>query len=155
MSQPLQLLLVEDNPDDAEMLLRELRRAGFDPIWERVETEADFVKRLARPVDLIISDYSLPTFSGLRAAQLLQTSGRDIPFILVSGMVGEEVAVEAMKCGATDYLLKDRIARLGSAVERALQQKQLRDEHNQTELELAEEAVRRRFLLEQAKDGFT
>ena len=153
MAKPLQLLLVEDNPDDAEILLRELRRAGYEPIWQRVETEADFVARLAGPLELILSDYSLPTFSGLRAAQLLRASGRDIPFILVSGMVGEEVAVEAMKCGATDYLLKDRIARLGSAVERALQQKRLRDEHNITELALAEEAVHRRFLLEQAKDG--
>ena len=137
MSTPLRLLLVEDSASDAELLVRELQRAGFDPQWRRVETEADYVAGLDEPPDLILSDYSLPQFDGLRALKRLRESGRDIPFILISGALGEEAAVEAMKQGATDYLLKDRIARLGSAVERALGEKQLRDERRRVEEKLA------------------
>ncbi len=137
MPRPLNLLIVEDSPDDAELLVLELRRAGFAPKWKRVETEADFLKELRLLPDLILCDYSMPQFSGLRAAQLSQESGLAIPFILISGTVGEEVAVEAMKRGATDYLLKDRIARLGSALERALEQKQLQVERQRTEQRLA------------------
>ena len=126
MATPLNILIVEDSPDDADLIVAELRRAGFDPKWKRVETEPDFLAEIEKFPDIILSDYSMPQFSGLRAAELLQKSGLNIPFILISGTVGEDVAVEAMKHGATDYLLKDRIARLGQAVERALEQKQLR-----------------------------
>src|SRR5438309_1815809 len=136
MKQPLKILLVEDNPNDAELLLAELRRAGFDPQWTRVETEPDFLAELAKSPDIVLSDFAMPHFSGLRAAELLQTSGLEIPFILISGTVGEDMAVEAMKRGATDYLLKDRTARLGKAVEQALQQKRLRDERRRTEAEI-------------------
>ncbi len=128
MATPLKILIVEDSPDDAELMVRELRRAGFEPAWRRVETEADFLAELKNAPDIILSDYSMPQFNGLRAAELLQESGLNIPFILISGTVGEDIAVEAMKRGATDYLLKDRIARLGSAVQRALEQKRLRDQ---------------------------
>ncbi len=133
MKKPLQLLIVEDNPADAKLLLAELRVAGFEPTWKRVETESDFLAEIENSPDIILSDYSLPQFSGLRAAELLQESGRDIPFILISGTMGEETAVEAMKRGATDYLLKDRIARLGSAVERALGETLAKRERRQTE----------------------
>ena len=130
-------MIVEDSPDDADLLVAELRRAGFDPKWKRVETEPDFLAEIKKAPDIILSDYSMPQFTGLRAAELLQASGLNIPFILISGTVGEDVAVEAMKHGATDYLLKDRIARLGQAVERALEQKRLLSERKQ-----AEEALR-------------
>jgi two-component system cell cycle sensor histidine kinase/response regulator CckA len=130
MSTIVNILIVEDSQDDADLALVELRRAGFDPKWTRVETEPDFLAELKKSPDIILSDYSMPKFSGLRAAELLQKSGLNIPFILISGTVGEEVAVEAMKHGATDYLLKDRLARLGIAVEHALEQKRLRDERN-------------------------
>ncbi|HZI31385.1 MAG TPA: PAS domain-containing protein, partial [Candidatus Binatia bacterium] len=145
MATPLKILLVEDSPDDAELILCELRHAGFDPAWKRVEREADFLAELDRQPDIILSDYSMPQFTGLQAAKLLRESGRDIPFILVSGTVGEEVAVEAMKHGATDYLLKDRIVRLSPAVQRALDDKRLRDERHQAEMERQknEEQVRR------------
>src|SRR5450631_2259343 len=113
MADPLKLLIVEDSADDTDLLLEELRRAGFAPDWKRVETGPDFLAEITKLPDMILSDYSLPQFSGLQAAKLLRESGLDIPFILVSGTVGEEMAVEAMKLGATDYLLKDRIARLG------------------------------------------
>jgi len=136
MKKPLQLLIVEDRPEDAEMLLVELKRAGFDPQWIRVDTEPDFLAELKNKPDIVLSDFAMPQFSGLRAAELLQKSGLDIPFILISGTVGEDMAVEAMKRGATDYLLKDRTARLGKAVEQALLQKNLRAERRLHEAEL-------------------
>lgn len=128
MARVIRVLIVEDNPSDAELLVRELRRAGFDPQWKRVQTEPDYLVELEKLPDIILSDYSLPQFCGLRAAELLQKRDLNIPFILISGTVGEDVAVEAMKQGATDYLLKDRIARLGRAVEQALEKKRLREE---------------------------
>jgi two-component system cell cycle sensor histidine kinase/response regulator CckA len=140
MPKPLRVLIVEDSTTDTELLLAELRRAGFEPQWERVETETDFLRALERGPDLVLSDYSMPRFSGLRAVELARGRGRDIPFFLISGTVGEEIAVEAMRRGATDYLLKDRIARLGSAVEKALEQKRLRAEHRRLEEQLALQA---------------
>ena len=134
----LQLLIVEDNEDDAELLLREFRRARFAPNWSRVETERDFLGALQERPDIIVSDYSMPQFSGLRALQLARASGLDIPFILVSGTIGEDVAVEAMREGAADYLLKDRLTRLPAAVNRALGEKQLRLDRNQAEKGLLE-----------------
>jgi two-component system cell cycle sensor histidine kinase/response regulator CckA len=140
MTQPLRVLIVEDNLSDAELVLRELRRAGFDPDSKRVDTEADYLANLHSERDLILSDYSMPQFSGLRALELLKESGLEIPFILVSATMGEETAVAAMREGAADYLLKDRLARLGQAVERALEQKRLRDERRRTEERLREQA---------------
>ena len=150
---PIYVLLLEDNKKDAELNIRELCRAGFDPQWKRVETEADYLAELATSPDLILADYSLPHFDGLRAAKLLRERELDIPFILISGTVGEEAAVEAMKHGATDYLLKDRIARLGAAVERALEEKRLRDERRQADAKLLASELRYRRLFEAAKDG--
>lgn len=136
MNTEINILIVEDSPDDADMVVHELRRAGFTPKWKRVETEPDFLAEIKNSPDVILSDYSLPGFTGLRAAKLLQESGLNIPFILISGTVGEDVAVEAMKHGATDYLLKDRIVRLGAAVEQALEQKRLRDERKRADEEI-------------------
>jgi PAS domain S-box-containing protein len=133
INKPIDVLILEDRTTDAELLVRELRRAGFTPKWKRVQTEADFLAEIQNLPDVILSDYSMPQFSGLRAAELLQKSGMNIPFILISGTVGEDVAVEAMQHGATDYLLKDRLGRLGIAVERALEQKRLRSERDQAE----------------------
>jgi PAS domain S-box-containing protein len=118
--------LVEDSPDDAELALRELRRAGFDPDWERVETEAAYLDRLHDGIDIILSDFQMPEFDGMRALRVLKELHLDIPFILISGTIGEEVAVQAMKQGATDYLLKDRLARLGPAVTHAIEESRLR-----------------------------
>jgi PAS domain S-box-containing protein len=149
MATPLNILIVEDSPDDEDLLLRELRREGFDPRWKRVETEGDFLAGIKTLPDIVLSDYSMPRFTGLRAAELLQQSGLNIPFILISGTVGEDVAVEAMKHGAADYLLKDRVARLGQAVRRALEQKRLRDEHQQVE----KSSNLFRTLLDRSNDG--
>src|SRR5689334_17624461 len=106
MPAPLNILIVEDSKDDAEMLVYELRKAGFAFNWKRVDTESEYLRSLEDAPDVILSDYSMPRFSGLRAAQILRERGLDTPFILISGTIGEEMAVEAMKQGATDYLLK-------------------------------------------------
>ncbi len=143
MPTPIKILIVEDSPEDAELLLAELRRVGYAPNWRRVETEPDFLTEILSMPEIILCDYSMPQFSGLRAVELLRQSGFNIPFILVSGTVGEDVAVEAMKHGATDYLLKDRIVRLGIAIEQALEQKRLRHERQRTKAELLES---KRFL---------
>ncbi len=139
MPRPLRVLFVEDNADDVALLERELRRMGFEPEGTRVETEPDFLAELGNEPDIILSDYSMPQFSGIRAAELLHESDLNIPFILISGTVGEDVAVEAMKKGATDYLLKDRIARLGAAIDRALEQKRLREERKQADREIRDQ----------------
>jgi signal transduction histidine kinase/FixJ family two-component response regulator len=153
MPTPLNILIVEDSPDDAEMMTAQLRRAGFDPRWRRVETEADFLAELAKLPDIILSDFAMPQFSGLRAAQLTMESSLNIPFILISGTLGEEIAVEAMKCGATDYLIKDRVARLGNAVERALEQKRLREERVHTQEELLWKTTLLEAQLDSSIDG--
>jgi len=153
MGQPLNLLILEDSADDAELMVHELRQSGFDFRWQRVENEADFLARLQDAPDLILSDYSLPQFTGLKAVELLRQSGFDTPFILVSGSAGEDKAVEAMKRGATDYLLKDRIARLGPAVTQALEAKQLRAQLARQSAALRESEARFAGIINSATDG--
>ena len=137
LPQPLRVLLAEDNPDDAKMMLRELKRAGFEVTSQRVDTEAAFQESLKGDLDLILTDYTMPEFHGMRALTLLKMNGLDVPFINVSGTIGEDIAVEAINRGAADYLLKDRLARLGPAVHHALEQRRLRKEREQ-----AHEALR-------------
>ncbi len=154
---PLRVLLVEDNPADAELLLRELRRAGFEPDCQLVDTEAGYRAHLDASLDLVLSDYQMPQFSGLRALEILQEKALEVPFILVSGTMGEETAVAAMRQGAADYLLKDRLARLGTAVNRVLDQTRLRQERRQSERvrRHAEGALRLfRALVDQSNDTF-
>ena len=123
----LHILLVEDDPLDAELIVRELRKSGYDPRWQRVDTEEEFMSRLAQdPPDLIISDHAMPQFSSIGALQCLNESRLTIPFIVVSHAIGEEEAVGLMRNGAADYLLKNRMARLGEAVRRALEEQRLR-----------------------------
>ena len=129
----IRLLIVEDNLRDAEINIRQLREAGFDPEWKCVDTEADYLAALEEPCDVILSDFTMPRFDGVRAVELLRQRGLDIPFILLSGTMGEAAAVAAMKEGATDYLLKGNIRRLGYVVDRALDEKNRRDAHRQTE----------------------
>ncbi|MEO8139605.1 MAG: response regulator [Gemmatimonadota bacterium] len=136
MSRPLRVLLAEDRLTDAELVLAQLRRSGFTPEWHRVDSEAGFVARLDAELDVILCDYSMPGFSGLRALELLRERGLDIPLIIVSGTIGEETAVAAMKLGATDYLLKDRLTRLDMAVTQAMTERRLRRER-----QVADEAL--------------
>ena len=130
------LLLVEDNPQDAELILETLRGAGFDPHCRQVDTREDYLRELNASTDLILSDFSLPKFDGKAALELLKASGMEIPFIIVSGCIGEEMAVECMKAGAADYLLKDRLGRLPHAVAQALDRKRLLEEKRQAEQRL-------------------
>src|SRR5881296_3272088 len=122
----LKLLVVEDSEDDAELLLLRLRQGGYKVHSERVETAPAMRAALQRERwDMIISDYVMPQFSGLAALAVLKEHGADIPFLIVSGHIGEDTAVAAMKAGAHDYLMKDNLARLMPAVERELSEAQV------------------------------
>jgi diguanylate cyclase (GGDEF)-like protein/PAS domain S-box-containing protein len=118
MSQPLRVLILEDRPDDAELIAKHLRDAGVNAVWERVDSEADFAAKLHAGLDLIIADYHLPQFGAPRALEMLNKHDLDIPFIVVSGAVGEDEAVAVMRSGARDYVFKENLSRLGPAVER-------------------------------------
>ncbi len=141
MAKFISVLILEDQSDDAELMVRQLHRSGFAPDWQRVESQPDYEVALSQAatassaLDLILADYRLPQFNALRALQLLQARGLDIPFIVVTGSINEEVAVECIKQGAADYVLKDHLQRLGPAVEHALAQKQLRETKRQAEQE--------------------
>src|SRR3984893_5091920 len=134
----LDILIVEDLADDATLLVAELKSAGFDPRWKRVEKEADYLANLRPQLSIIFSDFSLPHFSTIRALALLQERKLEIPFVIVSGTIGEERAVESMKAGATDYVLKDRIHRLGPVVRRALREAKERAENKRLEAQFIE-----------------
>jgi two-component system cell cycle sensor histidine kinase/response regulator CckA len=138
MDRPLKVLLVEDSDHDAMLLLHELRQGGYSPLYERVETPEAMVGALEKQDwDMVIADYVMPRFSGLDALKLLQDRGLDLPFIIVSGKIGEDVAVKAVKAGAHDYLLKDNLTRLNLAVERELREAVMRRERRLAEAELA------------------
>ena len=153
----LYVLMLEDNPDDAALMHEALLEHGFDPAVEVVDTEHAFQAHLTPELDVILADYALPAFDALRALALLRQRQLDIPFIIVSGVISEEVAVEAMKQGAADYLLKDRLTRLGAAVEHALEERQIRRQRRQAHRALKhlsrrlieiQEEERRRIALE-------
>ena len=136
---PLRILIVDDTAVDAELAVAALEEAGCTCDWERVDTREAFLKRLSESTyDLILADYSLPAMNGMTALRLLCEHQVDIPFIIVSGALGEERAIDAVKAGATDYVLKTHLARLGAVVQRALQEK---EEHRQRRH--AESALRR------------
>ena len=134
----LRVLLVEDSPDDAELIVRTLQRSGFQPDWVRVDTEAAFLAALTPAPDLILCDYSMPQFDSMRALALTRERDPDVPFLIVSGTIGDDLGVRAMQAGADDYLLKDRLSRLGGAVTRALESARLRREKR-----LAEDSLTR------------
>ena len=116
----LRVLHIEDSELDHELAMAHLRRGGLSIETRRIETEPDFRAALEEPWDVVLSDYNVPGFSGLVALERLKASGKLLPFILVSGEIGEDVAVEAMRNGASDYLLKNNLARLVPAVEQEL-----------------------------------
>lgn len=139
MVKPLRVLIVEDSEDDTQLLLRELRRGGYDPMHERVESAAAMASALARqPWDLVIADYSVPNFNSTTALALLKAQGQDLLFLIVSGTITEETAVATMKAGADDYLLKGNLKRLIPAIERGLREAECRRERQR-----AEEALRK------------
>ncbi len=135
---PIRVLLLEDNSRDADLTIRTLERAGYSPHCDRVQSKEEFSERIdGREYDVILADYNLPSFDGISALKLFLNRRLDIPFILISGSVGEETAIESLKTGATDYVLKHHITRLGPVVQRAL-----RESDNSRQRRLAEEAVR-------------
>lgn len=136
MTVPIRVLSLEDEPDHARLLAHELRRAGFDPAFQRAESEAEFAALLDPALDVILSDYSLPQWTGLDALRLVRERGLDVPVIVVSGTMGEEQAVDTMRAGAADYVLKDRLARLGPAVASAIERRRLREDKARAEDEL-------------------
>ncbi|MGD0153246.1 MAG: response regulator [Thermacetogeniaceae bacterium] len=139
MNKSLRVLIVEDSEYDAKLLLYELEQGGYDPVHERVETYEAMASALEKQEwDLIIADYVMPHFGGLEALKLMKDRGLDLPFIIVSGKIGEDVAVSAMKAGAHDYLLKDNLTRLNLAIERELREAVVRREHRQAEQSLKE-----------------
>ncbi|MDP9347876.1 MAG: PAS domain S-box protein [Gemmatimonadota bacterium] len=138
MSKPLRVLMVEDDEDDALLLLRELRRGGYAPDFERVETAEALREALDRRAwDVVVSDFNLPRFSAPAALALLQERGIDLPFLIVSGTVGEDAAVVALKAGAHDFVTKGKLARLIPAIEREVREAEIRVERRR-----AEEALR-------------
>ncbi len=136
MPTSLNLLLLEDSPADAELIIEMLREAGFELTFRRVDSKDAYLRELDQPPDFILSDFSMPQFTAPDALQLMKERGLDLPFIIVSGCMGEDMAVECMKAGATDYLLKDRLTRLGHAVTQALERKRLIEEKRQAEQRL-------------------
>jgi signal transduction histidine kinase len=138
----LRVLLVEDNASDAELVLRELRREGFDVISDIVQTIEEFTRQIrTNSYQIILADYNLPQWRGVEALEVMRQEGLDIPLILVSGAVGDVIAVECIKQGATDYVLKDALSRLPVSVRRALQEKRQRDQREQAEQDLARKAT--------------
>lgn len=155
MNTPINILVVQDSDDDTKLMLRALRRGGFHARHERVDGAAAMQTALARGGwDAVIADYRVPRFSGLDALRLFKAASLDVPFILVSGAIGERVAVEAMKAGASDYVSKQNLARLAPALARELEAAALRTTHRQTQRELSESDARFRSLTSMSSDFY-
>ena len=153
MEETLKVLIIEDSDDDFELLLHELRRSRIDPDWTRVQTEDGFRRALDNHKwDVIIADYALPSFGAEVALKILQEIGLDIPFIVVSGTIGEDVAVQTMVAGANDYVMKNVLTRLPMAIERELRDAKERQARNIAETALRKSEERFRLLAENAQD---
>lgn len=153
MGKPLRVLLVEDSEFDATLLLRILQKGGYELTHERVETAEALKTALTRSWDLVLADYNLPQFSAPDALAMVKENGQDIPFIIVSGAIGETTAVSAMKAGAHDYLMKGNLARLLPVIERELRESKNREGKRQTKEALRESELRYRLLWETATDA--
>ena len=151
----LHLLICEDRSDDVELMVRELQRAGIKPRWHSVDTEPQYAAALDSTdvPQIILADYNMNAFNALRALQLLRQRQLDIPFIVVTGTISEETAVQCIKEGADDYLLKDRLARLAPAILHALEEKRLRGEKRSAEAALRQSEQRYRSLVEYSPDA--
>ncbi|MGB2783709.1 MAG: PAS domain S-box protein [Atribacterota bacterium] len=150
----LNILILEDNPDDAELMVAELEKEGYIINWNRVDTEQDFKKSLKESPDLILADYKLPLLNALDALKIKQEIAPAIPLIIVSGAIEEEFAVECIKAGATDYVLKDRLYRLCPVIERALKEAGEDKERKQADEELRDSEERLKILFDYAPDAY-
>lgn len=150
----IRILMLEDRVEDAELLAHEVQRSFPGADWKRVDTERNYLAELVECTpDVILADYTMPEFSAKRALEVLQKRGLDIPFIIVSGTIGEEAAVEMVKQGAADYLQKDRLSRLGAAITRALEGRRLAQEKREAEATLRESEARNRAFVSQSWEG--
>ena len=137
MGTPLRVLLVEDSADDAALIVRDLQRGGYEVAFERVDSREGMSRAIEQQSwDLVICDYSMPQFSGTEALKLVRERGSDAPFIFVSGTIGEDTAVSALKLGAQDYVMKGNLTRLLPAVERELREAEERRERTRLEQRL-------------------
>ena len=153
MGTPLRVLIAEDSEDDAALLMRELRRAGYDLASKRVDTPLDMANALSRQEwDIVFADNSMPRFSAAAALELLKESGLDLPFIIVSGTITDEKAVSAMKSGAHDYIIKGNLSRLVPAVERELREAVVRQINRRADELLRESEEKYRTLIENIPD---
>ncbi|MCK5230015.1 MAG: response regulator, partial [Desulfobulbaceae bacterium] len=148
----LHLLILEDCPDDAELAVKELERKGFNVKWTRVDTEEAFREALAEKFDLILADYFVPSFGAIAALQMCRQLKLEIPLIVYSGQIGEEIAIECIKSGATDYVLKDNLSRLGPVVKRALEEMKIYRKGRQAEDALWESEEKYRTLYDSSRD---
>ena len=153
MIKRLKLLMLEDRPADAELVTHELKRGGYEVDVTRVDDEASYQAALSQDWDLILAEYNLPAYDAVSALRQMARRQIDVPFIIVSASIGEDVAVAAVREGAADYLLKDRLGRLSSAVDHALEQKVLRDERGNVARELHESQERFRRVFEEGAVG--
>jgi PAS domain S-box-containing protein len=154
MPDPLQILIAEDNPADAKLIVRALHKAGFKFDHRVVDSEEAYRELLHPGLDIILSDFEIPQFGALRALEVLKERNLEIPFIIISGTIGEDLAVEVMKQGASDYLLKDRLGRLGNAVTQAIAQGRLREERRAAEAALRESEERFRDVVQNIEEVF-
>ena len=153
MRDRLRVLILEDQASDAELVADALRQFGFEVDWTRVDRKQDYLAALEDKPDIVLADFKVPGFGALDALEAMREKGSDAPVIIISGSLGDELAAECIKCGASDYLLKDRLSRLGAAVTQALERRRLRDEGRQAERSLRESELKFRELIEQASDG--
>jgi signal transduction histidine kinase len=157
MAKALRVLIIEDSENDALLLLRELRRSGYDPIYERICTADGLVSALEKQSwEVIISDFVMPQFSGLEALKLSKSKGLDIPFIITSGKISDDTAVLSMKAGAADYINKENLSRLGPAIERELQETAIRRDSEKASRTLKEREEELHVLkqIDRLKDEF-
>lgn len=153
MAEPLRVLLLEDSEYDAELILIELRSAGFDPTWQRVDNRDEFEEALDERWDVIFADHNLPQFDSLSALTIALEKAAETPFIIVSGDMADEVAVEAMRSGAFDFVSKERLSHLANSIENALETRRLEAERMAAEAELRASEERYRAVVETAMDA--
>ncbi len=153
MAESLHVLIVEDSEDDTLLLIRDLRKAGYEPKYKRVDTKTAMISALnKRKWDIVIADYVMPNFNGLEALKMVKERNVDIPFIVVSGSIGEELAVQAMKLGAQDYIMKGNLTRLIPAIERELQEADVRRKRKEIEIAFMESEKAKKLVLDNMLD---